>query len=87
MKMLRMLLEIQGITITTREFMENNGIYTVEIKSSLLQDPRDYASMHHKVKDERTTEDYRRLVEYIKGFYDYFVYPHFCRDNLSIKTF
>ena len=75
------------ITITTREFMENNGIYTVEIKSSLLQDPRDYASMHHKVKDERTTEDYRRLVEYIKGFYDYFVYPHFCRDNLSIKTF
>lgn len=75
------------ITVSTREFMENNGIYTVEIKSSMLQDPRDYVRMQHKIKEERTEDDYRRLCEYIKGFYDYFVYPHFCRDNINIKTF
>ena len=75
------------ISATTRETLENEGIYTVEIKSSLLQDPRDYKSMAHKLKGERTGQDYEILCTYIKGFYDYFVYPHFCRSSNSITNF
>ena len=75
------------ITVETREFLEDRGVFTVEIKSSLLQDPRDYDTMTHKQKNLRTDEDYAALCEYIKGRYDYFVYPHFCRDNPSITSF
>ena len=75
------------ITIETREYLENNGVFTVEIKSSLLQDPRDYRNMVHKEKETRTDEDYSALCTYIKTFYDYFVYPHYCRDNENITSF
>lgn len=75
------------ISIETREFLEERGIFTVEIKSSLLQDPRDYKKMVHKSKGQRTEEDYNALCEYIKNFYDYFVYPHYCRDSLEITSF
>lgn len=75
------------INVKTREYMEEHGIYTIEIKSSLLQDPRDYRSMSHKQKGQRTQKDYEVLCQYIERFYDYFVYPHFCRDNLKISTF
>lgn len=75
------------ITVETREFLENRGVFTVEIKSSLLQDPRDYKTMIHKHKNLRTDEDYAALCGYIKSFYDYFVYPHYCRDNPSIASF
>lgn len=75
------------ITTETREFLEDKGIFTVEIKSSLLQDPRDYRNMLHKSKEQRTEEDYDALCEYIKNFYDYFVYPHYCRDHPEITSF
>lgn len=75
------------ISIETREFLEDKGIFTVEIKSSLLQDPRDYRNMIHKSKEQRTEEDYNSLCEYIKKSYDYFVYPHYCRDNPDITSF
>ena len=74
------------ITIATREALEDEGIYTIEIKSSLLQNPRDYKNMSHKVKEERTKEDYEELCDYLLDFYDYFVYPHFCRSSSSITN-
>lgn len=73
--------------IETRAYLERLGVYTVEIKSSLLQDPRDYRQMAHKEADARTEQDYLALCRYIKGFYDYFVYPRFCRDSLAITSF
>lgn len=76
-----------AISVKTRDYLEDNGILTVEIKSSLLQDPRDYKRMTHKAKGERTEQDYRNLCEYIRGFYDYFIYPHYCRDNMNIQSF
>ena len=76
-----------AISAETREFLEDNGIFTVEIKSSLLQEPRDYKNMAHKSKDQRTEEDYNALCGYIKNFYDYFMYPHYCRDNTEITSF
>lgn len=75
------------VSMETREFLENKGIFTVEIKSSLLQDPRDYRKMVHKRKEQRTEEDYNTLCEYIKSFYDYFVYPYYCRDSSEITSF
>ena len=75
------------ISIASREYMEDRGVYTIEIKSSLLQDPRDYKTMMHKGSGDRTESDYQELCKYIAGFYDYFVYPHFCRDNLHITRF
>lgn len=75
------------ITVETREFLENTGIFTIEIKSSLLQDPRDYKTMIHKQKKLRTDEDYAALCGYIKSFYDFFVYPHYCRDDPFIASF
>lgn len=75
------------ISVATREYMEEQGIYTMEIKSSLLQNSRDYRGMVHKEKEARTHADYEVLCRYIKGFYDYFVYPHYCRDNLNISSF
>lgn len=75
------------ITVETRNKLEDNGIFTVEIKSSLLQDPRDYRTMEHKNSLERTDADYTELCEYIKGFYDYFVYPNFCRNSMKINSF
>lgn len=75
------------ITVETREYMETNGIYTIEIKSSLLQYPRDYREINGDIGDTRSDDNYRRLCEYIKRFYDYFVYPHFCRDNPKIASF
>lgn len=75
------------IRTETRDFLEDHGVYTVEIKSSLLQNPRDYRKMQHKEKVLRTDEDYIALCQYIKGFYDYFVYPHYCRDNENITSF
>ena len=71
----------------TRMSLDDIGIYTVEIKSSLLQDPRDYRTMVHRDKNSRTEEDYSRLCEYIRGFYDYFVYPHYCRDSKIVESF
>lgn len=75
------------VSIGTRQYLEDLGVYTFEIKSSRLQDPRDYWTMEHKDADARTDKDYYDLCQYIEGFYDYFVYPHYCRDNLNIKTF
>jgi len=75
------------MSIQTRQILENSGIYTVEIKSSKLQDPRDYKKMEHKNRDDRTEDDYKSLCAYIKGFYDYFVYPHYCRSNSEIIDF
>lgn len=75
------------ITDVTRRNLEDNGIYTVEIKSSLLQDPRDYSRMNNKLPSERTDDDYRLLCEYIKGFYDYFVYPPYTRTSSTINNF
>ncbi|GEM_PF-816396 len=71
----------------TREFLEDNGFYTIEIKSSLLQNPRDYRNMTHKNRTDRTREDYICLCDHIKEFYDFFVYPHYCRDNINICSF
>lgn len=71
----------------TREVLEDNGVYTVEIKSSLLQDPRDYKKMVHKSLSQRDETDYKILCEYITDFYDYFVYPHYCRDSQTIRSF
>lgn len=76
-----------AITVETREYMETNGIYTIEIKSSLLQYPRDYRCINGDVETVRSYDNYFRLCEYIKKFYDYFVYPHFCRDNKNITSF
>jgi hypothetical protein len=75
------------ITVNTRKNLENSGIYMMEIKSSLLRFPRDYKTMTHKKKLERTNEDYRQLCGHIKSFYDYFVYPHYCRNNRNIGSF
>lgn len=75
------------ISIRTREFLEDHGMYTIEIKSSLLRAPRDYKFMRHKNPAVRTVQDYEALCQYIKGFYDYFVYPVYCRDNLNITNF
>lgn len=75
------------IAISTRDFLEDHGIYTIEIKSSLLQDPRDYRAMEHKDLRRRTDGDYAALCQYIRGFYDYFVYPHYCRDSMAITDF
>lgn len=75
------------ITGDTRNYLEDHGIYTIEIKSSLLQDPRDYCSMSHKKLEERTQKDYEDLCTHIREFYDFFVYPHYCRDNLGINRF
>lgn len=75
------------ISVETREYLENNGIYTIEIKSSMLQDPRDYKTMIHKQPGTRSETDYKRLCEYIRNFYDYFIYPCYCRDDLSINNF
>lgn len=75
------------ISVETREFLEQNGMYTIEIKSSMLQNPRDYRTMIHKHPGTRTEGDYMRLCEYIRKFYDYFIYPHYCRDDLSISNF
>lgn len=76
-----------AITVETREYMETNGIYTIEIKSSLLQYPRDYRCINGDVETVRSYDNYFRLCEYIRKFYDYFVYPHFCRDNKNITSF
>jgi hypothetical protein len=67
--------------------MEINGIYTIEIKSSLLQYPRDYSCVNGDTEPVRSDDNYFKLCEYVKGFYDYFVYPHFCRDNRDIVSF
>lgn len=75
------------ISIETREFMETRGIYTIEIKSSLLQHPRDYRCINGDMETVRSDDNYRRMCAYVKGFYDYFVYPHFCRDNRYITSF
>lgn len=75
------------IRVDTREFMEEHGVYTIEIKSSLLQHPRDYRCMEHSIKTERTEKDYEALAQYIEHFYDYFVYPHFCRNDIRISSF
>lgn len=75
------------ITVETREYMEVSGIYTIEIKSSLLQHPRDYRCINGDIEVTRSADNYLRLCEYVKGFYDYFVYPHFCRDNRNITSF
>lgn len=39
------------IAVRTREFLEDSGVFTVEIKSSLLQDPRDYRAMGQKRRE------------------------------------
>lgn len=75
------------ISVKTRDYLEDSGILTVEIKSSLLQDPRDYRTMIHKTKGNRTEQDYKNLCTYIREFYDFFVYPHYCRDNINIHSF
>lgn len=75
------------ITVETREYLETSGIYTIEIKSSLLQHPRDYRCINGDIEVTRSDDNYLRLCEYVKGFYDYFVYPHFCRDNRNITSF
>lgn len=75
------------ISVETRVFLADSGIFTVEIKSSLLQDPRDYQKMEHKEEGKRTQADYQALCKYIKDFYDYFVYPHYCRDSEEITCF
>lgn len=75
------------IAENTRKYLEDQGIYTIEIKSSLLQVSRDYKSMFHKSPKERTNEDYEALCTHIREFYDYFTYPHYCRDDSSINRF
>ena len=75
------------ISVRTREFLRNSGIFTLEIKSSRLQDPRDYRTMKRKVKGERSGEDYEALCAHIRSAYDYFVYPHYCRDHRGITNF
>lgn len=79
--------DIGLITPNTRNYLENNGIYTVEIKSSLLQRPRDYRGMVHVEPETRTLNDYQKLCAHIKKFYDYFVYPKFCRNDMTISNF
>jgi len=79
--------DIGLISVGTRQLLERAGIYTVEIKSSLLQESRDYRTMEHKYLADRTEFDYKRLCSYIKGFYDYFVYPHYCRTSSEITDF
>ena len=75
------------ITVDTRKYMERNSIYTIEIKSSLLRYPRDYRCINGDVEVTRSNDNYIRLCEYVKNYYDYFVYPHFCRDNQNITSF
>ncbi|MGO5022498.1 hypothetical protein ACTQ4E_05305 [Lawsonibacter sp. LCP25S3_G6] len=75
------------ISVETRTFLASSGIFTVEIKSSLLQDPRDYQNMEHKENGERTQADYQALCGHIREFYDYFVYPHYCRDSEAVTCF
>lgn len=75
------------LTGKTRKYLEDHGIYTIEIKSSLLQDPRDYRTMLHKHPEVRTEKDYEALCTYIRNFYDFFVYPLYCRDNINISNF
>ncbi len=53
----------------------------------LLQYPRDYRCINGDVETVRSYDNYFRLCEYIRKFYDYFVYPHFCRDNKNITSF
>lgn len=75
------------IAVRTREFLEDSGVFTVEIKSSLLQDPRDYRAMGQKEKGRRSQKDYEALCAHIRNSYDYFVYPHYCRDHRGITNF
>ncbi len=75
------------ISVRTREFLRNSGIFTLEIKSSRLQDPRDYRTMKRKAKGERSGEDYEALCAHIRNKYDYIVYPHYCRDHRGITNF
>lgn len=76
-----------NITIETRKWLETHGFFTVEIKSSQLKEPRDYRGMTNIAKIYRRHNDYACLCSHIRDFYDYFVYPHYCRDNLQIQDF
>lgn len=55
------------ITVETREYLETSGIYTIEIKSSLLQHPRDYRCINGDIEVTRSDDNYLRLCEYVKG--------------------
>lgn len=52
------------ITVETREYLETSGIYTIEIKSSLLQHPRDYRCINGDIEVKATSS-----LEYIDNKY------------------
>ena len=71
------------ITTDLRKKMEEDKVFTVEIKSSSLK-KRDYEGIERK--EPRRMEDYKRIVENIKRW-DYFMYPHFVRKSDYIVDF
>lgn len=66
------------ISIETRNILRQNDIYTVEIKSTKVNDKKKAGTFKTDINDY----DYEYLTKKIK-YDDYFIYPHFCRDTTS----
>jgi hypothetical protein len=66
------------ISVETRNILRQNDVYTVEIKSTKVNDKKKTGTFKPEINDY----DYEYLIRKIK-YDDYFIYPHFCRDTTS----
>lgn len=71
------------ISVELRNKLEDDRIFTIEIKSSSLKD-KDYIGIDRY--EERKEEDYVTIINNIKHW-DFFVYPHYIRTSEKIKNF
>jgi len=68
----------------TRQMLENNKIFTLEIKSSQMR-AKDYEGVKC-IRGNRSNDDYITIVNNIRKW-DFFTYPYYLRKSDSLSTF